>query len=125
VTSDLHVGHPDIHEAGLADGCPACEQIALDPIGHLDEDALLALIQQAVSDDRLAQGRSRNELVASAAILTVLERVGRLASVAPEPVAAYLRDRWRLHAQIERVVGLRLPRGVSRPSPTRRANEVE
>lgn len=96
MTRAVHSAHPPVQEAGLADGCPACEEIALDPTAHLDDETLAQLAALAVSDDRLDRGRSETELVAAANVLSTLERVGRLASTAPGVVAWYLRERWRV-----------------------------
>lgn len=88
-----HSLHPDIHTHGLADGCAECEDVAAAPWRYLDERALAALVAIAVADDRLGQCRSETEAIASAAVLTAMERFGRLASVAPTAALIYL-DRW-------------------------------
>ena len=54
----VHTFHPDIHEHGLADGCPRCEEIARDPVWLLDDMALRLLIER---DAAGLSGRSRNE----------------------------------------------------------------
>jgi len=54
----IHTYHEDVHEYGLADGCPRCRQQAERPLETLDDTMLRALF------DRLASGqvaRSLNE----------------------------------------------------------------
>lgn len=89
-----HSLHPDIHTHGLADDCPECSDAAEQPWRYLDERALAALVELAATDDRLARARSEAEAVASANVLTQMERFGRLASVAP--VALTYLERWNV-----------------------------
>lgn len=86
--------HPDVHIAGLADDCERCAELAAWPIRDLDDEVLAALVRLAVHPNRLSECRSLTEAVASASVLTALERVGRLAQVAPDAVADYLKTRW-------------------------------
>lgn len=96
----MHTCQVDLHEAGLQDGCGGCEEAAENPIRDLDEVMLGQLVTLAVHPDRFSVGRSDMELVAAAKVLTVLEQTGHLAEVAPETVATYLTERWRLEASI-------------------------
>jgi hypothetical protein len=97
----MHTSHPDVHEHGLQDGCPRCADHANHPMRDLDDEMLGSLVALAVNPDRFTVGRSETELVAAAKVLTALEHAGHLAEVAPDAVAGYLRDRWRLEATIE------------------------
>ena len=38
-----HIYHPDMHEHGLADGCPRCEEHAMRPAASMDEGNLATL----------------------------------------------------------------------------------
>lgn len=97
----MHTCRVDLHEAGLQDGCPACEEHAANPLRDLDETMLRYLVRLAIlGSDRFAVGRSDTELVAAAKVLTALELFGSLAEKAPAEVATYLADRWRLEAMI-------------------------
>lgn len=101
MTNEIHNHRRSLEEHGLQDGCPACADIAKNPIAELDDAMLGQLATLATSADRLSRGRSENELVAAANVLTLLEQVGRLAEAAPSVVAWYLREKWRLDAQID------------------------
>lgn len=103
-----HAAHPDIHEHGLADNCPACGMAAQEPWSALDRDALADLLDRTLRNRFAAVGptasrfgesvapRSDAEAIAMASVLTVLERLGQLAGAAPDKVALYLAERWRV-----------------------------
>lgn len=95
----VHSPHQDSHVHGLADGCPRCDEHANNPIPSLDSANLARLIEIAVAEDRIALCSSVNDMVATAQILTVLERVGRLAREHPEAVAEYF-ERWGIEATL-------------------------
>lgn len=95
-----HRAHGDVHEVGLQDHCEGCAEIAEDPFSRADSVLLRNLAALAIDRDRLGKLRSTNEGVAAAQILTTLERVGKLAELAPETVQSYLRERWRLQVRI-------------------------
>lgn len=44
-----HVYHPDVHEYGLQDGCPRCNQLARDP-SQLDDRMVAALFERLAND---------------------------------------------------------------------------
>lgn len=89
----MHAKHPDVHERGLADDCPRCAEMAERPTAECDEEVLRALVELAIRRDRLSRSRSEAEAVASAQVLTALERAGRIAEVAPDLLGRYLRER--------------------------------
>lgn len=95
-----HRAHGDVHEVGLQDHCEGCAELAEDPLGRADTLLLEQLTVLAIDRERLAKIRSTNEGVATAQILTTLERVGKLAEVSPAAVQSYLRERWRLQVRI-------------------------
>lgn len=99
----MHTHHDvDIHETGLQDDCPRCAEHAENPIRDLDERMLRDLIAGTViraGGEHTA--RSHTEAVAQTVVLNVLERVGRLAECGGDLIAGYLRDRWRLEAEIK------------------------
>jgi hypothetical protein len=97
----MHTCTVDLHTHGLQDGCAACAAHAANPIRDLDDVMLRNLTYLAYRHDRLTMARSDAEAVASAKVLTVLEQAGHLAETAPETVAQYLRERWRLKVEIE------------------------
>lgn len=105
----MHVCKVDIHEAGLQDNCPGCEDLASDPINRCDDRILSALVALATENDRLSKCRTNAEGIASAQVLTALERTGRLVEASPGGVEAYLRERWKFQCRI-----------VGRPSPAGR-----
>lgn len=96
----MHVPHGDIHTDGLFDDCPGCAEIAENPIREADSRLLKQLVELAADRERLVKGRSETELIASAKILTHLERTGRVCEVAGDVVATYLNERWHLGAEI-------------------------
>lgn len=96
----MHSLHPDVHEAGLADGYPACAKIAQTPTAEADESLLRQLIELAVAAPReIPAGETQAYAVVQ--VLNTLERAGRIAQTAPGLLEAYLRDRWRLRVRIE------------------------
>jgi hypothetical protein len=98
-----HTPHADVHDAGLADDCPECEEVATRPWANLDERMLSTLVDRAV--DRASGNphapRSHNDEVAEVAVLNTLERIGRLAQCNPAGVERYLRERWHLRCRIQ------------------------
>ena len=97
----IHSFHPDVHDAGLADDCEGCAEVAAAPSRNMDDRLLRQMVEFAVDRDRMFKCRSITEAEATARVLTTLEQVGRLCEVAGDHVAAYLRDRWHLDANIE------------------------
>jgi len=70
-----HTLHDDVHERGLADGCPRCREHAEHPLQSLDNRMLRALF------DRLASGqvaRSLNEGLALDALRTARQQAIRI-----------------------------------------------
>lgn len=95
----MHALHPDVHEAGLADGCPACAKIAQNPTAEADERLLRQLVELAVADPReIPAGETQAYAVVQ--VLNTLERADRIAKTAPFLFEGYLCDRWRLHVSI-------------------------
>lgn len=107
-----HSAHPDVHEAGLADGCPDCALAAGEPWLYLDREALADLLDRTLRnrfgtfevDGRPADPspfgdsvapRSDAEAVAMGRLLTQLEVCGQLAQAAPAKLGLYLARRWR------------------------------
>lgn len=71
----IHSIHHDIHEHGLADGCPRCCEHAERPLQGLDRRMLARLVSRA---RRQEPPRSRNEAIAISQIedaLVVYERL--------------------------------------------------
>jgi hypothetical protein len=71
-----HTLHADLLEAGLADGCKRCEQLADDPFGLLDDANLGKLIDRVEAGD---DARSDNERRVMNTIYVYMERMRRLA----------------------------------------------
>ena len=90
----VHTLHPDSHTHGLADGCPRCDEHAADPINTLDERNLRRIIELAVHPDRFSVALTETDLVAAAKVLTTLERAAHLMRVSPQPVFAFLSERY-------------------------------
>jgi hypothetical protein len=87
------------HEHELTDGCPRCDEEALDPARHLDSE----LLGRAVELASMRGGRfdvqpkpTDNELLAAAKCLTALEQVGRMLEANQEAVERYFRQAWRI-----------------------------
>ena len=95
----VHEPHPPINVSGLADDCDRCAEYAANPL-DLDNVNLRRIIEIALDPNRLSGYYSTNDLVAAAKVLTLLEKFGRLAEVAPGSVQDYLRRAWRLDAVI-------------------------
>lgn len=73
-----HDPHPRIRKAGFADGCERCSDMAADPVIHLDDDnlrALLARTRRWMKDDPASLPRSENELVAMREVERLLVRM--------------------------------------------------
>ena len=56
-----HRLHSDVHEYGLADDCPRCEEHARDPIAALDADMIASLYRRVALN---LPPRSENEAIA-------------------------------------------------------------
>ena len=70
-----HVYHPDIHEEGLQDGCPRCEEHSMHPFASLDDRMLGALISRV---EQSLDPRSDNEAVAMLAVRTNMAAAQRV-----------------------------------------------
>ena len=71
-----HGPHPRISDAGLADECERCHQIAADPFTNLDDDNLVAIIERTLAwmkDDEYP--RTKAETIAMRGVETTLVRV--------------------------------------------------
>lgn len=44
-----HTLHPDTHEHGLADDCPRCAELAVDPFTYMDDRNLVLLYDRTLS----------------------------------------------------------------------------
>lgn len=58
-----HSMHPDVHEHGLADDCPRCDELAGRPL-ELDDEMIAAMWRRMIAveyDDDSASYRSGNE----------------------------------------------------------------
>jgi len=62
-----HIYHEDIHELGLMDGCPRCEEHGKEPFIGLDHRMLASLIQRVENWDGNFP-RSKNECSAMRAV---------------------------------------------------------
>lgn len=111
----VHANHGNIHEIGLQDDCPACEEHAASPWSSLDSSMLRDLIKrnffyrfgddywinengERVPRDRSAYApRNDTEAHAMAQITNVMERMGRLMEFDSENlIQSYLERRWRI-----------------------------
>lgn len=62
----VHTLHPDIHDHGLADGCPRCEELASHPAA-LDRhacDAILERLRGGLAPRSLNERRAMERLAA-------------------------------------------------------------
>lgn len=98
----VHTDHPPISGHGLDGDCLRCAELAEKPIAELDDGNLLRLLHLAVDPNRLALSRSESEAVASAHVLTALERAGRLARLDPQLFVTYLRRQWGVVLEVHR-----------------------
>lgn len=73
--------HVDIHETGLLDECPRCEEHADNPIYSLDDRMLLNLIQMDMEE---GNPRSRNEAIALTRIHEDILIAKKIFSLNPE-----------------------------------------
>jgi hypothetical protein len=77
-----HGPHPKIREAGLADGCERCGEMAADPLVHLDSDNLRELVRRTRAWMRDQEfPRSENELIAMREVERLLVRMQHIARV--------------------------------------------
>lgn len=86
-----HTIHPDSHTHGLADGCPRCDEHALNPLRTLDEANLRGLLHRVVTQE---DARSENEAEAMHNIRQVLDQAGILAQLHPLAFCKYVGARW-------------------------------
>lgn len=91
-----HTFHAEIHEFGLADGCPDCEEAGLNPLAFLDEEILRDLVARVAAE---TPPRSNAERSALAEIRGALNRFGRLAKLNPEPALGFLAG-WGVHVTL-------------------------
>lgn len=78
-----HSRHPSIQDAGLADGCERCGELAADPF-DLDDESLSVLVartRQWMRDEAGSFPRSENEGIAMRSIERLIVRVNRLRRV--------------------------------------------
>lgn len=96
----MHNLHPDVHEHGLFDDCPACDEIAENPFANADHDLLRRFVALATANPREIP-EVYTDARAVKVVLDTLERAGRIAQDAPNLLETYLRDRWRIRCRIE------------------------
>ena len=101
----MHTCGVDFHDEGLQDGCVGCRALASNPTVQMDDRLLIHTIDLAVSRERLDRCRSDNEALASALVLTVLERAGKILSTSPAAVTDYLASRWRVPVHLDKPAG--------------------
>ncbi|KKM83387.1 hypothetical protein LCGC14_1309830 [marine sediment metagenome] len=75
-----HSIHGDIHEEGLADGCPRCEEHGESPFTGLDDQMLSSLVQR-VEDWDSNFPRSMNESNAMRAVERAMNQARKLVRV--------------------------------------------
>lgn len=98
----MHSMHGDIHEIGLQDNCPACEEHAQQPWRNLDNEMLSQLIRQNYHYRYLKEydkyaPRSDVEAIAMTNITNIMERMGQLMSVdGGGYIRSYLEKNWRI-----------------------------
>lgn len=56
----MHTYHEDIHEVGLVDGCPRCEEHANRPFDGLD-NTMLANLRQRIADNLPARSEAEDK----------------------------------------------------------------
>jgi hypothetical protein len=78
----IHTIHPDVHENGLSDDCPRCEEHSKDPFFGLDNRMLADLSTRVVNLD---MPRSENEGMAMNELREVMFHAEKLMSLGWEP----------------------------------------
>src|SRR5665213_418340 len=103
----MHTLHGDIHEIGLQDDCPTCEEHANNPLRDLDSVMLANLLKRnwyfrfeknVSSYARVDNSpRSYTEASAMAQITNMMEKCGKLFEVDASTMADYLEQRWHIN----------------------------
>jgi hypothetical protein len=82
-----HTNHPDVHEHGLADGCPRCTEQAHLPFRTLDRRALAGIIARLAAK---LPSRSENEGAAMQKVGEAIEHARLLDEVAHQQLGIAL-----------------------------------
>lgn len=91
----MHRHHDDVHDAGLADDCDACAELAQHPLRDGDREMVRQWLELAVQRPRRIPA-GHNQAVAVANVLNALEHAGQIAEADSQLFFTYLSERWRV-----------------------------